>query len=343
MTPYRLGILGAGLITSNSHLPAALACSGVEVAALIDPVEKRAAQLASEFGISPEVAGDISRITGRLDGVIIATPNHTHKSAAIACIEAGADVLVEKPLASTYEDGLAIVECADRRGRMVAVGYTTRFRKSTRLLKTLLDRGYFGEVRQFVHQFGTPGGWAPLSAYNLDRSSAGGGVLVVTGTHFLDRMLSLWGYPDEAELEDDALGGPEANCTARFTYWRDGRALRGMARYSKTVQLRNGLAIDTEAGTVIVADTEDADIILRRHEHPDVEERLRPADAASGAARGAFQLQIEDFVRASRTDRVPAVDGLQGLDSLRLIEQLYATRRSADVDWYAEVHPVVLQ
>jgi predicted dehydrogenase len=333
MITFRLGILGAGQITRNSHLPAALACPNVRVAAIVDPVKHRAAELASEFGIAPATASDVSEVGHALDGCIVATPNHTHREAALACLNAGVDVLIEKPLAASFEDGQAIIDCAERLGRIVAVGYTSRFRPSTRLLKQLLDRGYFGEVRRFAHQFGTVGGWAPLSAYNLDRSMAGGGVLVITGTHFLDRMLHLWGYPDDMELEDDSLGGPEANCTARFVYRRRGRSMSGTAQYSKTAQLKNGLAIDTDAGIVLLPETEEADIIFRPAGQDDVEHRLVARRRAAG--RSAFQLQLEDFVAASRQRRAPLVDGRQGLESLRLIEQLYASRRSASVDWYA--------
>jgi predicted dehydrogenase len=77
----------------------------------------------------------------------------------------------------------------------VAVGYYMRFRNEVILLKRLLDVGYFGHIRRFHFQHGTIGGWSPLSGYNLDRNASGGGVLVVSGTHFIDLMLYWFGYP----------------------------------------------------------------------------------------------------------------------------------------------------
>jgi predicted dehydrogenase len=97
-----------------------------------------------------------------------------------------------KTLASSVADGIAVLAAARKSGAIVATGYSSRFRDHIVLLKELLDSCYFGKVRRFVHQFGTSGGWSPFSAYNLDRQAAGGGVLVVTGTHFLDRMIYLW-------------------------------------------------------------------------------------------------------------------------------------------------------
>jgi predicted dehydrogenase len=195
------------MITESAHLPAALACGDIEVAALVDPVLDRVSGLARRNGIAPLLARDVAEVIGQIDAAVIATPNDTHAAIATKCIGAGIPVLIEKPLASNASEGRAIIELATARGVLVAAGYVTRFRPNLRLLKSLLDRRYFGRVRRFVHQFGTPGGWAPLSGYNLKRASAGGGVLMVTGTHFLDRMLWFWGMPSEVSYFDDSRGG----------------------------------------------------------------------------------------------------------------------------------------
>jgi predicted dehydrogenase len=340
--PFRLAIVGAGMITRGSHLPSALASTLIEVTALVDPVAGRAAALAGEYGIAPRIATRIGEVLGHIEGAVIATPNHTHAAIAVECLRSGVPVLIEKPLASSCQEGLAIVRAAEESGQVVAVGYATRFRESTLLLKSLLDEGYFGAVRRYVHQFGTPGGWAPLSAYNLDRKTAGGGVLVVTGTHFLDRMLHFWGYPDEANLEDDSLGGPEANCTARFRYTRATAPLEGVARYSKTVKLPAGMVIDTEQGYVVLADNDDAEILLRPHAKAGVEHVIRRLGGSSRPPqRDVTLLQLEDFVAACRENRLPRVDGRQGLESLRLLELLYAHRRTMEPDWYETVRPRV--
>lgn len=340
--PFRLAIVGAGMITRESHLPAALASTHVVVSALVDPAAERAAGLAREYGITPRIATRVGEVLDAIDGAVIATPNHTHAPIAVECLESGVPVLIEKPLASSYQEGLAIVRAAEESGKAVAVGYATRYRESVAHLKSLLDDGYFGAVRRYVHQFGTPGGWAPLSAYNLDRKTAGGGVLVVTGTHFLDRMLHFWGYPDEASLEDDALGGPEANCTARFRYVRTPVPFEGVARYSKTVKLPAGMVIETEQGYVVLADHDDADILFRPHGNAAVEHVIRRrGPPLQSRQRDVTLVQLEDFVAACRQRRRPGVDGRQGLESLRLLEQLYAHRKTAEPDWYETIRPRV--
>jgi UDP-N-acetyl-2-amino-2-deoxyglucuronate dehydrogenase len=302
----------------------------------VDPAVERAAGLAQAYGLSVRIAPRIEDVLSEINGAIIATPNDSHCSIALTCLRYGVSVLIEKPLASSYTEGLEIVRAGEESDRVVAVGYATRFRHEIVLLKSLLDEGYFGRVLRFAHQFGTRGGWAPFSAYNLNRKSAGGGVLVVTGTHFLDRMLYFWGYPEDVALEDDSLGGPEAHCTARFTYTRSGSRFYGAARYSKTVQLPAGLVIETDRGNVILRDSDDADIVFRDHSHPAIEQVIRRRHApAAPDERSMFQLQIEDFVDACQRKRPPRVSGRQGLDSLRLLEQLYANRQTSEVDWYA--------
>jgi hypothetical protein len=136
-------------------------------------------------------------------------------------------------------------------------------------------------------------------------------------------------------LEDDSLGGPEAHCTARFAYVRNGRRFEGATRYSKTVQLPAGLVIGTDRGTIILKDQDNADIVFRDNRHPGIDQIVRRRNAPPvPEERSMFQLQIEDFVEACVLKRPPRVSDRQGLESLRLLEQLYANRVTSEPDWY---------
>ncbi len=220
--------MGTGKIAASAHLPAALAAPGIDVVALVDPVLGRARALAQHYGIAPRLAASVSEVVGDIDGAVIATPNNSHCQIAVECCRAGVSTLIEKPLAVSVREGEAIARAAKEAGVVVAVGYVTRFYDGVGLLADLIATGYFGRVHRFAYQSGSAGRWAPLSGYTLDRAATGGGVLVVTGTHFLDRMLYWFGYPDGVEYQDDSLGGPEANVLARFRYAAaGGRASRG--------------------------------------------------------------------------------------------------------------------
>jgi predicted dehydrogenase len=338
---FRIGIIGAGMITQGSHLPAALASSRATVTAIVDPVVSRAHTLARSYNIAPHISGSVTEVLDHVDGVIIATPNNTHRAIAETCLAKGISTLIEKPLAMTVEDGEAILKAARSSGAVVAVGYYTRYWQSTLLMKELLEAQYFGKIKRFVHQFGTPGGWAPLSAYNLRRDAAGGGVLVVTGSHFLDRMLHYFGYPIAQEMEDDALGGPEANCTANFIFEKWGTRFTGLARYSKTFRLPGGLIIEAERGTVFVPDFEEGEITFYPADTPTFAQKLlRRSPSISSSS---FSQQLENFIDASTSKQSPYVDGIQALESLKLIEALYANKRSYSQDWYQTCRNEALQ
>jgi predicted dehydrogenase len=326
--PFRIGIVGAGMITEGSHAPQTLATPMAVLAALVDPVKERAQRLAASYGIRPLIAADLDDVLPALDGAIIATPNYTHCELALRCLEAGVAVLVEKPLATSVVEGERIAEAARRARRVAAVGYSTRFYANVSLMGKLIERRYFGAIRRFVYQFGTPGGWAPLSSYNLSREKTGGGVLVVTGTHFLDRMLAWFGYPAEISFEDDSDGGPEANCVARFRFDLGSDPCEGEARFSKTMALRAGLVMDTERGIVTLLEGPHAPILLRPHDEPDVEVVVgEPRALPERPEKDNFQLQVEDFIRACRSGCRPLVPAERGTESLQLIEALYACRR----------------
>lgn len=330
---FRLGIIGAGMISAQSHLPAALASSLVEVTAIVDPVESRAAGLARSFGIQVRLATRLEEVLGGIEGAIIATPNATHQELAVRCLDAGVHVLVEKPLAVSAAEGQQVVSAAERNKRQALVGYVTRHYRSFEFLQELLSEGYFGRVHRFHHQFGTAGGWTPLSGYTLDRQATGGGVLVVTGAHFVDRMLALWGYPHSIEYADDGRGGPEANCCARLCFdTRDG-SVEGTVRYSKTARLPGGLVLDTELGRVMLEDTMTAPVVLRAKTVPLVDAILQPRHQHPTPG-DPFIRQICNFVHACRGVEAPRVSAAEGVQSLRLFEQMYAVRTELPQEWY---------
>lgn len=338
--PFRLAIAGSGAITAHSHLPAALASRKTKLVALVDPILERASQLQRLHRLQLRVAPDLAEVLGEVDGVVIATPNDTHCELALRCIEAAVPVLIEKPLTSTLEDGEALASAAEATGVTAAVGYCTRFQDNVQLVHALLRSGYFGDVRRFAYQYGFPGGWASASGFNLRRDAVGGGLLVTMGTHFLDRLLYWFGYPDEVALADDSLGGPEANALARFFYRSGARRFEGTARFTKTGSLHGGLAMEAERGTLILREGHDAPVLFHPSDRPELELVLgRRGLQGELSALDIYRRQLEDFVEASRQGRAPVVSARQGLESLRLIQELYEHRSPMRMDWYTnEAH-----
>jgi len=331
---FRMIMIGAGRIASQSHLPAVLACEGVDLVAIVDSTPGRAAKLAREYGLSVQIFSDLEPALEGADGAIVATPNDTHHEIATRCLMRGVHVLVEKPMTSAYAEALTLSELARNTGFMAMVGYVTRHRRNVRLMKTLLDQKHFGRVSDFAYQFGTVGGWAPLAGYKSDAGGRGAGVLAISASHFLDRMLWFWGYPLDMIYLDDGSKGPEANCVAKFQF--EG-GMRGTLRCSKSASLPGGLVLDTEMGRVVLPEVEDADIVLLPSENQHLQYVLKSRDQHASPDREPFLAQISDFVSACKTGGGFGCDFNQGAASMRLIEDLYSRRQPLMQDWYSSL------
>jgi len=336
---FRLAIVGAGQI-ADSHVAAAVGIPAVEIVALVDPAPERARSLAQRYALAARIVPRLADALGGIDGAVIATPNDSHAPLALECVAARVPVLVEKPLATSFAAGERVVAAADAAGVTLAVGYTTRFQWNVCFMRELLRAGALGRPRRFAYQFGFPGGWSSYTGYHLDRRAVGGGVLVTTGTHFLDRMIDWFGIPTAVDYADDSAGGPEANARAAFRFGEDATSPTGTARFSRTVKLPGGIVLETDEGVAILREDPASPVRFRPRAHTGVESELRPRGGPGEAAsKSIFRLQLEDFVEACRGGREPRATGRAGLESLRLVAALYAVRQPLQSDPYHPLAP----
>jgi predicted dehydrogenase len=128
----RLGIVGGGLITQVAHLPVLTRLGErFRVEALADPSARVRAELQARWDIPHTFPGHHGVLEHRgLDAVLVCSPNATHAPVVLDALEAGLDVLVEKPLCLAPADADALVAAARERGRVVQVGYMKRFDSS---------------------------------------------------------------------------------------------------------------------------------------------------------------------------------------------------------------------
>lgn len=146
-----IGISGYGRVYLR-HLEAAAARGEIRFAAavVINPEEEQDACLRLRaMGVS--IHGDwremLETWRDRLDLCMIPVPIHLHHEITVAALESGANVLVEKPLAATLEQALAIQEMEERSGRWVAVGYQNFYAATTQGIRARLTAGHLGQVR----------------------------------------------------------------------------------------------------------------------------------------------------------------------------------------------------
>jgi predicted dehydrogenase len=186
-------MIGAGTI-AGVHLNACQECTGLDVAAICDVERRRAEALARDFDI-PHVFGDYKELLAAdvVDAVSVCSPNNTHMPVALAAINAGKDVLCEKPMAMNAKQAKRMTEAAEEAGRILMVAHSSRYSSAARFLKKLADSGKFGEVYYgkslWLRRSGIPKGWFQ------DLQQSAGGPLIDLGVHAIDLMWWLMGCP----------------------------------------------------------------------------------------------------------------------------------------------------
>jgi len=132
----RVGVVGVGVMGSN-HARVLAELPGVEFVGVADPDRAQAHSVAQALGCA-EFPDFASLIDEGVEAVTIAAPTHVHHEIALACIARGIHVLVEKPIASTIEEGRAIVAAARRAGVTLMVGHVERFNPAVQAIKDAL-------------------------------------------------------------------------------------------------------------------------------------------------------------------------------------------------------------
>ncbi|MDQ0060039.1 Gfo/Idh/MocA family protein [Paenibacillus harenae] len=193
MKAVKIGVIGTGSI-SSCHLQSYQNNSNAELYAVCDLNEERAQKAADKYGAS-KVYTDYRELLAdpAIEAVSICTWNNTHAEISIAALEAGKHVLVEKPLCRTVEDALRIQEAVAASGRLLQVGFVRRYDANAQLLRSMVDKGEFGELyyakATTIRRLGNPGGWF------ADKERSGGGPLIDIGVHVIDLCWYMMGRP----------------------------------------------------------------------------------------------------------------------------------------------------
>jgi predicted dehydrogenase len=146
-------VLGAHAWAEKAHLPGYAAYPRANVVAICDVEVERARAMAHKFGIPRVYAGHRELLADPdVEMVDVCTPTHTHLPLSAAALEAGKDVLCEKPLAERAADAFEIARLARERGRRTKLGFTFRYSPAVRQLHEWIADGTLGEIFH-VHGF----------------------------------------------------------------------------------------------------------------------------------------------------------------------------------------------
>ena len=196
MAPYKVAIVGTGMIANVGHIPAWLALApAVEVVGVFNHTLAKAQQTADRHSI-PRAYDDCGRMMDELrpDIVSVCTPNVSHRTYTEAALQAGAHVFCEKPVAASHADAVAMYTAAEAAGRHLFVTQTGRFSGSNTAAKQLAASGHLGEMYYAETSAFRRRGVPTWGRFHIKEAS-GGGPLYDIGVHALDALLWIMGNP----------------------------------------------------------------------------------------------------------------------------------------------------
>ena len=310
----RTAVIGVGYL-GRFHAEKYAANPAAELVAVADVDPARARAVAAALGV--EAVTDYRALAGRIDCASVAVPTQLHHAVACDLLDAGVDVLVEKPLTTTVDEGKALLELAVRRGRVLQVGHLERFNPAIRALDGIIREPRFIECHRL----------APFTERGTDVD-----VVLDLMIHDLDVILSMMPSPLRSV---EAVGVPVLTnsvdiANARLRFANGGIANVTASRVS--LKRERKLRIFQPDAYLSVDYGERRVLICRRESGPDglpalsLEEREVPEADALGS-------EIDAFLSAVRERETPPVTGWDGLRALEvahvILESLETESRAA--------------
>lgn len=185
MAKHRLGIVGFGGMGNWHRELIETGIENLEIAGMFDIKEDRQ-EAARALGYRAYESLDVLLADETVDMILISTPNDCHKPIAVKAMEAGKNVVSEKPVTLSSEDLLEMIDASKRTGKIFTVHQNRRWDEDFLTVKKLYDENALGDVFNIesrVHgSRGIPGDWR-------GKKEHGGGMMLDWGVHIIDQML----------------------------------------------------------------------------------------------------------------------------------------------------------
>ncbi len=348
VTGVRIGVIGCGAIAQAVHLPTLVALRGVSVVSVADPApDARAAAQRIAAGARAFGSAQALLDAGGIDAVVLAMPAPLHSSTAIAALEAGYHVYVEKPVATSVAEVRALLTSWKRAQRLGVVGFNYRQHPLVQQAHALLRAGAIGEVVALQTNFTSRPDSVPAW-----KQQSSGGALFDKGAHHVDiaaylldaypesvssRVMSRRTPGDTATLECQFPNGVTMQSTFSFDATADDRV---------TVIGRDGrLSFDRLAGLSVDVSRSAADrgVVPRTRaaltslwREPFARSRLVRVDAEP-----SFRLALGAFVEAVCLWPAPSTTLPTLADGVRCVAVLLAAAEAAESGTRVVLHDLV--
>ncbi len=315
MSALKTAVIGVGYLGRfHAHKYAAL--GGCELTGVVDVNPTTREQVAAELKVPAHA--DYRELLGKVDAVSIATPTPQHFEVASAFLEAGAHVLVEKPITTSVQDARRLIEIADRKRRVLQVGHLERFNAVILALDSILTVPRFLESHRL----------APFKQRGTDVN-----VVLDLMIHDIDIIQTIVRSP---LATIDAVGASVFSreldiVNARLRFENGCVANTTASRVSLKTERKLRLFQD-DAYMSIDLQQKILTVVRKEEEQPDGELPQVRIDERSFEQGDALKLEIESFLECIRGGQEPVVTGEDGLRALqtaiRITEQVGAQSSS---------------
>lgn len=212
--PVKVGLIGCGWVAEHRHLPALQFLPDAEVAAVADIDPDRLRSVAYRFRIEHSYADFLDLLDDpAIEAVAVCVPAQFHAEVALAGLDAGKHLLIEKPLALSLDECDRLIKRAEQSPSKVMVGFNMRWHRLTRQARGIIQRGALGPLKSIRTVFTSGTRYRASVAEWRKRRELGGGALLEQAVHHFD----LWRYILQSEVE-------EVFATSRSERWDDDTA-----------------------------------------------------------------------------------------------------------------------
>src|SRR5690349_1983440 len=329
----RFALVGCGRISAN-HMEALKAHHlHAELVAVCDTDAERLAAAVARTGANGHASLESLLASEQPDCVVIATPSGLHPQQVTEVARAGIDVMTEKPMATRWQDGLAMVRACDEAGVRLFVVKQNRRNRTLQLLKQAVEENRFGRIYMVsVNVF-----WSRPQAYYDSAQWRGtwefdGGAFMNQASHYVDLLdwivgpiESVMAYTGtlarDIEVEDTGVAALK---------WRNG-AMGSinvtMLTYPKN--LEGSITILGEKGSVRVGGVAVNEIQHWQSAEPHaMDDEIQAASYATTSVYGfGHPLYYDNVIGSLRGEAQPETDGREGLKSLELLIAMYLSAR----------------
>ena len=243
-----IGIIGCGKIAQIRHIPELAAHPGAKIVGYYNPTRSRAEQMAAKYGGKVYDSIDGMLADSEIEAVVVSLANVAHAEVTVKALRAGKDVLCEKPMATTIEECIAMMDAAKESGKLLLIAQNQRLAQAHKAAKQLIGEGAIGKVISFRTTFGHSGpeNWSinpGKGTWFFSKEKAAMGVMADLGIHKTDLIQYILGCnvtgvtailatidktgPDNAPIpvDDNAVcifrmgNGAVGTMTASWTYY----------------------------------------------------------------------------------------------------------------------------